>query len=160
MTLSSRHLQDDRLFDSYFADRHGSPIDPAVADHLTVCAACGGRYAELAQFLDSLRDTAVAEADAIFTPDRLQAQQRQIARRIESRRARGPRPQVPPSVQHPDDHGLELAHGPALGRRRRGGRVVRRCRPRRFVQGGLARWGHGEAAWRRADAPSITRTRR
>jgi hypothetical protein len=83
VTLRSRHLTDDRLCDSYFTDRQGEPIDPTVADHLTDCGTCGDRYAELAQFLDVLRDSADTEADAIFTADRLQAQQRQIARRID-----------------------------------------------------------------------------
>jgi hypothetical protein len=83
VTLRSRHLQDDRLFDSYFADRHGATLDPTVAEHLTDCGTCGGRYAELVQFMDSLRESADEETDAIFTPDRLLAEQRQIARRIE-----------------------------------------------------------------------------
>jgi hypothetical protein len=83
VTLCSRHLQDDHLFDSYFADRHGGPIDGVVTAHLADCRTCGGRYAELTEFLDSLRDAAEAEADALFTPERLYAQQRQIARRLE-----------------------------------------------------------------------------
>jgi len=83
VTRRSRHLHDDRLFDSYFANRHGAPLDPTVAEHLTDCGTCGGRYAELAQFMDSLRESADEETDAIFTPGRLLVQQRQIARRIE-----------------------------------------------------------------------------
>jgi hypothetical protein len=49
------HLQEERLFDSYLAERSGQPIDPPVADHLADCEACGARYAELSGFMDGLR---------------------------------------------------------------------------------------------------------
>ena len=80
----AHHLQEERLFDSYLAERGGQPIDPPVAEHLADCAACGSRYAELSAFMDGLRRDGEAEADAIFTPERLRAQQQQIARRIAS----------------------------------------------------------------------------
>jgi predicted anti-sigma-YlaC factor YlaD len=80
--LRGRHLQEERLFDSYLAERDGAPIDPPVAEHLADCSACSARYAELASFMDALRHDGDAEADAIFTPDRLHDQQQQIARRI------------------------------------------------------------------------------
>lgn len=83
MTLRTRHLHDDRLLDCYVAARHGEPLDPPVAEHLTDCAGCGGRYAELARVLDRAREDGEADADAIFTPERLRAQQRQIVQRIE-----------------------------------------------------------------------------
>jgi anti-sigma factor RsiW len=76
------HLREERLFDSYLAERAGDPIDPPIAEHLTDCAACGARYAELATFMDALRRDGDAEADAIFTPERLRIQQQQIARRL------------------------------------------------------------------------------
>lgn len=76
------HLPEERLFDSYLAERSGQPIDPPVAEHLADCGACGTRYAELAGFMDGLRRDGDAEADAIFTPERLRVQQQQIARRI------------------------------------------------------------------------------
>jgi anti-sigma factor RsiW len=80
----AHHLQEERLFDSYLAERGGQPIDPPVAEHLADCGACGSRYAELSAFMDGLRRDGEAEADAIFTPERLRAQQQQIARRIAS----------------------------------------------------------------------------
>jgi anti-sigma factor RsiW len=78
----AHHLQEERLFDSYLAERGGMPIDPPVAEHLADCAACGVRYAELTAFMDTLRRDGDAEADAIFTPERLRLQQQQIVRRI------------------------------------------------------------------------------
>ena len=82
MIHRAHHLQEERLFDSYLAERGGAPIDPPVAEHLADCAACGARYAELTTFMDALRRDGDAEADAIFTPERLRLQQQQIARRI------------------------------------------------------------------------------
>ena len=109
MTLRSRHLQDDRLFDSYFADRRGDSPDPIAAEHLTDCEVCGARYAEMARLMDLLREDAEVETDAIFTPDRLQAQQRQVARRIEhvGRAARVinfPRPFANRTIMVPTSH--------------------------------------------------------
>jgi hypothetical protein len=66
------HLPEERLFDSYMAERNGEPIDPPVAEHLTDCAS----------FMDTLRREGDAEADAFFTPERLRVQQQHIARRI------------------------------------------------------------------------------
>lgn len=82
MIARARHLQEQRLFDSYMAERHGDPLDPPVAEHLADCEACGARYAELAAFMDTLRREADAETDAIFTPDHLRQQHQQITRRI------------------------------------------------------------------------------
>src|SRR5262249_11904577 len=41
------------------------------------------RYADLAAFMDDLQEGGTAEADAVFTPERLRAQQAQITRRLE-----------------------------------------------------------------------------
>jgi anti-sigma factor RsiW len=79
----AHHLQEERLFDSYLAERSGAPVDPPIAEHLGDCDACSARYAELAAFMDALHEDGEAEADAVFTPERLRAQQQQIARRIE-----------------------------------------------------------------------------
>ena len=76
------HLQEERLFDSYLAERGGEPIDPPVAEHLADCPTCGTRYSELTAFMDGLRRDGEAEADAIFTPERLRLQQQQIVRRM------------------------------------------------------------------------------
>jgi hypothetical protein len=78
-----QHLREDILFESYLASRCGDPLDPPVAEHLTDCSECGLRYAELTQFMDALSEGAITGADAVFTPDRLRAQQEQIARRLE-----------------------------------------------------------------------------
>jgi hypothetical protein len=79
----SRHLQDERLLDACLAARQGERLDPPVAVHLADCGACRARYEELVQVMDLLREEGEAEADAIFTPERLRQQQLQIARRIE-----------------------------------------------------------------------------
>ena len=83
MSLRGRHLHDDRLFDCYLTERSGAAIDPPAAEHLTDCESCGGRYSELVRVMDALRADGEAEADAIFTPERLRAQQQQIAKRLE-----------------------------------------------------------------------------
>jgi anti-sigma factor RsiW len=77
------HLQDERLFDCYLAVRSGDSLAPPDAEHLTDCEACGERYAELTQFMESLSVEAASEADAIFTPERLRAQQQHITRRLD-----------------------------------------------------------------------------
>ena len=90
MIAHAHHIQEERLVDCYFVERSGERIDPSLADHLAECAECGQRYAELARFMDTLRTEADMESDAVFTPERLHAQQQQIARRLEhtSRAAR------------------------------------------------------------------------
>jgi len=79
----SRHLRDERLFDCYVAQRGGEHVDPPVAEHLADCFECGRRYAELAALMDNVRAEAGTEADGIFTTERLAAQRRQIAKRLE-----------------------------------------------------------------------------
>lgn len=78
----SAHLHDDRLYECYLAFQGGEPLDPSAADHLSDCDACGTRYAELATFLETTRQEAETEADAIFTSDRLRHQHDQITRRL------------------------------------------------------------------------------
>lgn len=82
MIHRAHHLQEDRLFECYLTERSGAPIDPPLAEHLADCAVCAAHYAELAGFMDGLRREGEAEADAVFTPERLRLQQQQIARRI------------------------------------------------------------------------------
>jgi hypothetical protein len=79
----AHHLHDDRLFDCYVADRTGESPDPPAAEHLLTCEACAARYAELTAFMDGVRAQGDAEADSVFTPERLWNQQQQIMRRIE-----------------------------------------------------------------------------
>ena len=83
MIRRGHHLQDDKLFDCYLLERGGEPIDPPTAEHLTDCAACGGRYTELIRFMDGLRAEGEAEADEIFTIERLRAQHQHVMRRLE-----------------------------------------------------------------------------
>jgi anti-sigma factor RsiW len=78
------HLHDDHLFECYLAQRQGEVADPPTAEHLADCDDCAARYAELALVMDTMRAEGEAETDAIFTPDRLRAQQQQIGRRIEA----------------------------------------------------------------------------
>jgi hypothetical protein len=79
----AHHLQDERLFDGYLAERGGDTMDPPVAEHLADCGECRARYTELVRFMDGVRAEADAETDEVFTPERLRAQQLKIARRIE-----------------------------------------------------------------------------
>ena len=82
MTQRPAHLHDDRLFDHYVADRSGEALDPRAAEHLGDCESCAARFQDLAAFLDGVRADGDADVDALFPPDRLREQQRQIARRI------------------------------------------------------------------------------
>ena len=81
--MRSHHLHDDRLLDHYAAERTGGPLDPPTAAHLTSCIECLTRYEELRNMLLSVPLEAAAEADEVFTADRLKRQQQQILRRIE-----------------------------------------------------------------------------
>lgn len=82
MTQRPAHLHDDRLFDHYLADRSGEALDPRAAEHLSDCESCAVRFRDMAAFLDGVRADGDADVDAVFTPERLREQQRQIARRI------------------------------------------------------------------------------
>ena len=83
MKRRAHHLHDERLFECYLTERGGDTIDPPSAEHLADCEVCNARYAELTAFMDRLRREGDADADAVFTPERLRAQQQHIARRIE-----------------------------------------------------------------------------
>jgi len=78
----ARHLPEARLLDTYLTERGSEAVDPRIAEHLADCAVCGARYAELTAFMNALRREGEAEADAIFTPERLRVQQQQIVRRL------------------------------------------------------------------------------
>jgi hypothetical protein len=79
----AHHLQDDRLFECYFAERDGAAVDQLVAAHLAECPACAAHLRELGDFMDGLRAHADTETDAIFTPERLRIQHQQILHRLE-----------------------------------------------------------------------------
>ena len=76
------HLTEVALTEAWTAslDAGQPPTDP----HLTTCADCQARYAEFTAWMDGLRNEAHDEADAIFTTDRLAAQQSQVMRRLEA----------------------------------------------------------------------------
>ena len=81
--LGQGHLSDAtfaRLWADESAGAEGWPAHP----HFATCAACRDRYlafgAWMAEVADELRD----EADELLTPERMAAQQAQIARRLEA----------------------------------------------------------------------------
>lgn len=78
------HPHDDRLYECYLALRQGETADPPTAEHLADCDSCAARYAEIAAFMDTVRTDGDADTDTVFTPERLQAQQKQVARRLET----------------------------------------------------------------------------
>jgi len=57
--------------------------DPRIAEHLADCEPCVARYTELVALMDELRADADEATNAVFTPERLRAQQQHIERRIE-----------------------------------------------------------------------------
>ena len=83
MILRASHLSDETLFDCYYAARRGDTLDPPSAEHLTDCDNCSRRYAEIGAFLTTISEDADADVNALFPPERLAAQQQEIARRLE-----------------------------------------------------------------------------
>jgi len=83
MSVRAPHLQDEALLECFYATRRGETVDPPSADHLADCAACSSRYSELGTFLAGLSEEADVEVSALFPPERLRAQQSEIARRLE-----------------------------------------------------------------------------
>ena len=79
----AHHLQEERLWDCYLAERGGETLDPPLAEHLADCDECGRRYTEITEFMDALGAEASAETDTVFTSERLRMQQQHIARRLE-----------------------------------------------------------------------------
>lgn len=80
--MTHQHLIEERLFDCYLSHRAGERLDPPTAEHLADCEPCAARYADLAAFMDGLQSEGTAEADAVFTHDRLQAQHQRIVARL------------------------------------------------------------------------------
>jgi hypothetical protein len=69
------HLSEERLTEAWYTGAR-----PA---HLDQCDACAERALDLARWLDDTKQLAVESADAVFTPERLAAQQSQILRKLE-----------------------------------------------------------------------------
>ena len=72
------HLSDDQLVDVYL-DRAPAAFEQ---QHLERCELCEGRRADLARLLVDVSDVARAEADAVFTTERLGRQRGRILQRI------------------------------------------------------------------------------
>jgi hypothetical protein len=77
-----RHLGDDDLTEIWTTA--ASEGRTATHPHLTSCAHCRVRYSAFTGWLDDLRNDAHAEADDMFPPERLAAQQAAIFRRLEA----------------------------------------------------------------------------
>lgn len=78
------HLSDRQLLDGYL-DRRSAGAESArlaLPPHADTCSACAQRYAELARDFELMATDGAEEADAVFTSDRLAAQQQRIMRRI------------------------------------------------------------------------------
>jgi hypothetical protein len=80
-----QHLDDNALAEVWSARLTGDAATAYAADaHLEACVPCQARYDDLSTWLGDLRAEAVDEADELFPPDRLAAQQAQIFRRLEA----------------------------------------------------------------------------
>ena len=81
--LGRGHLS-DATFARLWTDESTGAAEAPAHPHLATCAVCRDRYvafgAWMAEVADELRD----EADELLTPDRMAAQQAQIARRLEA----------------------------------------------------------------------------
>jgi predicted anti-sigma-YlaC factor YlaD len=106
------HLNDDQLMEAYVLAHENR--------HLASCDQCQTRFDAMAESLQHAVDSAVREADAIFTPEKLHEQRDRIMRRIE---------------RH--DHPAEVVRFPS---RSAGHPAVRR------VLGPARRWVAGAAA--------------
>jgi hypothetical protein len=90
---AKRHLDDNLLIRRYLADRGLAALeasDEAPLRHLAHCPACEARYQALRLAFDETRDAAVADAEAVCTPDRMDRQRERILRRIDALQS-GPR---------------------------------------------------------------------
>jgi hypothetical protein len=65
------------------SQRRGEPIDPRTVEHVSDCESCAAQYAEFARLMDDVRAEGEAEADAVFTPERLREQHQHIMRRVD-----------------------------------------------------------------------------
>lgn len=95
--MSHPHLSDDRLVDVCLERA------PAVFElqHLESCDLCKGRRVNLARLLANVSDVARAEADAVFTPERLGQQRGRILQRVEQQVPHGRVISFPAGHGHP-----------------------------------------------------------
>jgi len=80
---SSPHLPEHLLFECYLARESGQPLDPPAAEHLADCAACMTVFNGFASVMQEVRAEGEAEADRIFTAERLRTQHGSIEKRLE-----------------------------------------------------------------------------
>src|SRR5687767_12635400 len=73
--MQAPHLTDDQLMETY--------VVAGDDRHLNACRQCKGRYDELVQALEQVREDVVREADHVFTAERLHDQRDRIMRRLE-----------------------------------------------------------------------------
>jgi hypothetical protein len=73
--LRQGHLSDRALTEAILTGERPAHIDR--------CDLCADRALELGRWLDAVRDSAFESADAVFTPEKLAAQQTQIQRKLE-----------------------------------------------------------------------------
>jgi hypothetical protein len=86
MGLLNPHLDDDDCADVWSARLAlgAAESDLPAESHLRTCGECRARYTGFTAWLDTMRADAHAEADEVFTYERLATQQGQIFRRLES----------------------------------------------------------------------------
>jgi hypothetical protein len=85
--LLNPHLDDAALADIWSARQvAGDANDMTVpaAAHLAACGECRSRYGAFTAWLEGIRVDGLAEADEVFTADRLAAQHAQVLRRLEA----------------------------------------------------------------------------
>ena len=80
--LVGRHL-DDASLAAIWTSMTAAGAPGAVDPHLSSCGECRVRYDAFAAWMEEIRLEARLEADEIFTPERLAAQQAVISRRLE-----------------------------------------------------------------------------
>jgi hypothetical protein len=73
--LRGGHVSDEVLAEAWY-----SGARPAHLDH---CDACAERALDMARWLEQTKQLGIETADAVFTPERLAAQQSQILNRLE-----------------------------------------------------------------------------
>jgi hypothetical protein len=78
-----RHLRDDQMIAVYIDAEPRFGRRDRKLSHLQWCARCAQRYQQFVEQLTDAREDAAAEADAMFTPARLEAQRLQILHRLE-----------------------------------------------------------------------------
>ena len=86
MGLLNPHLDEDDCAEVWSARllAGNAESDRPAESHLRACAECRSRYGAFAGWLEGVRTDAHAEADEVFTRERLAQQQSQIFRRLES----------------------------------------------------------------------------